>query len=204
MSEDKLYLYQVWVRIWHWLNAISFMVLIISGLSMQYSSPEFPILPFALSVTLHNISGVIVLLLLIVFIIGNQFTKNGIHYVIQKKNVKERLLKQARYYLFGIFKGEKSPFPITAEQKFNPLQRFAYIVIMYICMPLLVLTGVGLFFPTVIPMNFLGMNGILLTAILHSTMGFICSLFLVVHVYLCTLGSTPGAMFTSMITGYHE
>ncbi len=204
MAKDKLYLYPAWVRLWHWLNAIFFLILILTGLCMQYSSPSFSILPFALSVTLHNVSGIAVLVLLILFILGNQFTKNGIHYVISKKNMKERLTKQTKFYLSGIFKGEKPPYPVTSKNKFNPLQRLSYIVIMYVCMPILVITGIGLFFPDVIPVNFLGMNGILVTAVLHVTIGFACSIFLVVHLYLCTLGTTPGAMFKSMVTGYHE
>lgn len=204
MAKEELYLYPVWIRIWHWLNATFFLILIVSGLSMQYSSPDFTILPFDLSVTLHNISGIAISILIVFFILGNQFTKNGIYYVITKKDIVERLIKQARYYLSGTFKGEKQPYPVNEERKFNPLQRVAYIVVMYICLPLLVITGYGLLFPDIIPNNFLGTNGIMFTAILHATLGFICSLFLIVHVYLCTMGSTPGAMFSSMITGYHK
>jgi thiosulfate reductase cytochrome b subunit len=75
---------------------------------------------------------------------------------------------------------------------------------MYIFYPVLIISGIGLFYPELIPMNFLGLNGILLTAILHATLGFICSLFLIVHVYLCTMGKKPGSLYKGMITGYHQ
>lgn len=204
MAEEKIYLYPVWVRIWHWLNALSFLTLVFSGLSMQYSSPNFSILPFEVSVTMHNISGLVVSVLLLVFIVVNRFTDNGFYYNMSVKTLATRLLTQSKYYLFGIFKGEKAPYPISKKRKFNPLQRFAYVVVMYIFMPLLVITGLSLFFPEIIPSKIWGINGILLTAILHATLGFVSSLFLIIHVYTCTMGKKPGTLFTSMITGYHK
>ena len=40
--ENKLYLYPGLIRIWHLLNALLIITLIISGLSMQYSDPLKP------------------------------------------------------------------------------------------------------------------------------------------------------------------
>jgi thiosulfate reductase cytochrome b subunit len=204
MSEEKIYLYPVWVRSWHWLNAISFLILIISGLSMQYSGPEFSLLPFGLSVTLHNVSGIAVTILTVFFIIVNRFTNNGFYYNMTTKTLGTRLMNQSKYYLIGRFKGEKQPYPISKDRKFNPLQRLAYVVVMYIFLPILIITGIGLFFPEIIPQKVFWTNGILLTAIVHATLGFLSSLFLVVHLYLCTMGKKPGTLFKGMITGYHE
>lgn len=204
MSEEKLYLYPVWIRIWHWLNALSFLTLVFSGLSMQYSSPDFAILPFQTSVTMHNISGLVVSILLLVFIIVNRFTDNGFYYNMRIDTLASRLFNQSKYYIFGVFKGEKAPYPITMKRKFNPLQRFAYVVVMYIFMPLLVISGISLFFPEIIPSNLWGMNGVLLTAILHVSLGFGSSLFLIIHVYTCTMGKKPSTLFKGMITGYHQ
>ncbi|MBE9484291.1 MAG: cytochrome b/b6 domain-containing protein, partial [Bacteroidetes bacterium] len=57
--EEKLYLYPVWVRFWHWANAILCLLLILTGLSMQYSDPEYPIIRFDWAVSIHDISGII-------------------------------------------------------------------------------------------------------------------------------------------------
>ncbi|MCF8373043.1 MAG: cytochrome b/b6 domain-containing protein [Bacteroidales bacterium] len=204
MSEEKIYLYPIWVRIWHWLNAISFLALVLSGISMQYASSGFSIIPFELSVTMHNITGIAVTFLTLIFIIVNRFTDNGFYYNMTTKTLATRLFNQSKYYLYGKFKGEKPPYPISMKRKFNPLQRLAYVVVMYIFMPLLIISGIGLFFPEIIPAKVFAMNGILLTAVLHVIMGFLCSLFLVVHLYLCTMGSSVGALFKGMITGYHQ
>ena len=53
MSE-RLYLYPIWIRLWHWTNAILCLVLIISGVSLQYSNPEYPIIRFDIAVTMSN------------------------------------------------------------------------------------------------------------------------------------------------------
>jgi thiosulfate reductase cytochrome b subunit len=90
------------------------------------------------------------------------------------------------------------------ERKFNPLQKFAYIIVMYIGMPLLIISGIGLLFPeTVLKMVF-GISGLVLTDILHITTGFFLSVFLVVHIYTCTLGAKPSTLFWGMISGYHS
>jgi thiosulfate reductase cytochrome b subunit len=35
-------------------------------------------------------------------------------------------------------------------------------------------------------------------------MGFFLSIFMIIHVYTCTLGSKPTSLFRGIITGYHS
>ena len=44
---------------------------------------------------------------------------------------------QGRYYAFGVFKGEETPYPATAREKFNPLQKFSYIAVQFILTPIM-------------------------------------------------------------------
>jgi thiosulfate reductase cytochrome b subunit len=138
------------------------------------------------------------------FFIGNWSTSNGKHYKIRLKGLIESLIKQGRYYAFGIFKGEPAPFPVSKEMKFNPLQRFTYAITMYVFVPLVFITGWALLFPGMIVTNFLGFGGIQLTSLFHVTAGFLISLFLIIHIYFCTIGHSPSSNFKSMIDGYHE
>jgi thiosulfate reductase cytochrome b subunit len=110
---------------------------------------------------------------------------------------------QLRYYIYGTFKGEKNPFTVTEDNKFNPLQKVSYVFIMYLCLPLVILTGWGLLFPDKTIPGLFGVNGLILTDILHIISGFLISIFLIIHVYLCTMGSTPGSLFRSILSGYH-
>lgn len=204
MQVNKLYLYPVWVRLWHVTNAIMCLILILSGISMQYSNPAYPFIRFDLAVSMHNISGIILSVSYLMFFIGNWSTSNGKHYKIRLKGLIDSLIKQGRYYAFGIFKGEPAPFPVSKEMKFNPLQRFTYAITMYVFVPLVFITGWALLFPGIIVTNFLGFGGILLTSLLHVTAGFLISLFLIIHIYFCTIGHSPSSNFKSMIDGYHE
>jgi thiosulfate reductase cytochrome b subunit len=202
MSE-KIYLYPVWIRLWHWLNAILCLLLIVTGVSMQYSDPSYPMIRFDWSVSIHNVAGIILGLSYVFYIVGNLLTPNGRQYFLRKGIIKN-LIRQARYYAFGIFKGEKPPFPVSKESKFNPLQRFSYIVIMYIIVPIVTITGIMLLYPEAMVLNIFGNSALHITDILHVIMGFIVSLFLIVHIYFCTLGQTPLSDFKSMFNGYHE
>ena len=140
MSE-KIYLYPMWIRLWHALNAILIILLIITGVSMQYTDPANPFIRFDIAVKMHNISGMILTVNYMVFLIGTIITPNGKYYKLTLKGLFDRLMKQFTYYTFGIFKHEKPPFPVTKESKFNPLQQFTYVVAMFILVPIVIITG---------------------------------------------------------------
>lgn len=204
MALEKMYLYPLWIRIWHWINAILFIVLLITGISMQYSNPENPFLiSFELSVQLHNFCGITISLNYIFFILGNLITSNGKQYKMKTKGLMKRLYDQSVFYLFGMFKKADPPFKITPENKFNPLQRFIYTTAMYLGFPIIIASGFALLFPEIIIPQLFGVSGILVTALIHVIFGFILSLFLFIHIYVCTIGSTVLSNFKSMITGWH-
>ena len=54
--------YPVWLRVWHWSNALLFVVLLITGLSMHYSAPDRPTVGFRTTVLVHNTAGVLLTL----------------------------------------------------------------------------------------------------------------------------------------------
>lgn len=201
--SNKIYLYPVWLRIWHWVNALMFLVLIITGLSMQYSNPDYPLIRFDLAVGYHDIAGVIVLIAYIVFVTANLITPNGNYYMIKRQGWMGRIKRQFRYYTWGIFKKEHPPYPVSEEQKFNPLQKFSYVAVMYVLMPIVIITGLALLFPEMIIPTFMGLSGIHLTVMLHIISGFFLSVFIVVHIYFCTIGATPLSNFKSMFNGWH-
>jgi len=201
--KDKLYLYPIWVRLWHMMNAILFLVLITTGLSLQYSSIEYPLIPFNYAVSIHNISGIILCVMFAIFIVGNRFTSNGNYYQFKLKGLIKRVMKQFKFYTIGIFRNEKPPYPVTKKRKFNPMQKLSYVAVMYFLMPIVMLTGIMLFFPDLLPSKILGIGGIHFIDLLHIITGFVLSLFMVIHIYFCTIGTTPIANFKSMITGWH-
>ena len=202
--ENKLYLYPGLIRIWHLLNALLIITLIVSGLSMQYSDPLNPLFRFDLAVSMHNIAGLILIFNYLLFIIANTISRNGKHYRIQLKGLTDRLMAQFRYYTYGIFKNEPAPFPVTKKMKFNPIQQLTYFLTMYVLMPLIFLTGVPMLFSGVVIRQLIGQKAFFVTDMLHIIVGFLLSLFLIIHVYFCTFGAKPYSNFKSIVTGYHE
>jgi len=201
--EEKLYLYPIWLRIWHWTNGLFFLILLFTGLSLQYASVDYSIIRFDIAVSMHNISGIVLTMAYFMFVFGNRFTKNGKYYKIKWNIFLMELIKQFRYYIWGIFKHEKSPFPVNMERKFNPLQKLSYVGSMYIFMPFLILSGFGLIFPELLPHRVFSISGIHLTGLIHIISGFSLSVFMLIHLYFCTIGKTPVSNFKSMVNGYH-
>ena len=204
MANKKLYLYPVWIRLWHVLNALMFLVLIITGISLHYAQMGNGVISFQLAVRLHNICALILTFNYGIFVLGNMFTGNGVYYRKWRKNLWPKLWKQFLFYASGIFKGEAHPFPVTKKQKFNPLQKVSYVFAMYFGMPLLIISGIALMLPEKISNTIFNISGLLFYDVLHTIIGFVLSIFLVIHLYTCTLGDKPLTLFKSMINGYHE
>ena len=201
-TNEPLYLYPIWIRLWHVLNALLCLTLIVTGLSIQFANPTITV-RFNVAVVIQNIAGVLLSINYIIFFIGNLFTKNGAYYVIEVKGYFKRLKTQFHHYTVGVFRKEKAPFPVTPDSKFNPLQQISYVGVMYIIIPLVILSGLGLLYPEITVHSLLGISGLDYTDLLHLFCGFMVTLFLCIHVYFCTFGKTAISNFKSIVNGYH-
>ena len=201
-----MYLYTKWIRAWHLINALMFIILIVTGLSMQYTDKENSsyLVCFAKAVKWHNFAALVLTASYVIFVLGNAFAGNGKYYRIKRENFWSELMAQMKYYSFGMFRGEKHPFPVTMERKFNPLQKFSYVLAMYVGMPLLIISGIVLLFPEIAPDRIFGISGLVLNDVIHITIGFFLSIFTLIHIYTCTLGARPSSLFRGMLSGYHE
>jgi len=203
-ASEKFYFYPVWLRIWHGLNALGIITLIITGISMQSSIESSHILGFKVIVNIHNIAGILVTLSYFIYFIGNLVTLNGKFYIIKPRGFLKRPIQQAYYYAWGMFHGMKTPYPISEKRKFNPLQKYAYVMVMYMAVPFVIITGIGLLFPEIIIDQIYTFSGVFVTAIFHSALGFFISIFLIVHLYIASIGKSPLENFKSIITGWHH
>lgn len=202
MSE-RFYLLPLWLRAWHWTNAALIITLSITGISLHFAGPGRFLVEFSLAARIHDIAGIALAVAYSCYFILNIVTGNGLQY-FPRSPVILGCIKQARYYMWGIFRGEDHPYAVTKETKFNPLQALLYWVIMYMVVPVVVITGLIFFFPSVAPDKLFGLDGLLPVAFLHYVSSAVIVLFLIGHIYLGTTGKTPTAMFKMMITGWHE
>ncbi len=206
--NNSLYLYPLWLRLWHWLNAVLCLLLIITGISLQYSDPDFPLMRFDLAVSIHNIAGFLLTVSYLFFIPANIVSKNNRFYKINSHEASggfmNELILQFKYYTRGMFLKQKAPFPVCEQRKFNPLQKLSYLIVLYVFMPIIIITGWGLLFPEITISQFLGISGLHITNFLHLIVGFFISLFLLIHIYFSTIGPTNWSHFKAMITGWHQ
>lgn len=199
-GEEKVYLYSRAIRLWHWSNALLFILLLASGLLNHFAIGSLK--DRVTLVAMHELCGYLLLISWLAFVLINAFGGNGHHYLIDRKSWGQRAFLQVRFYLYGIIKGEAHPFPATPRAKFNPLQQVAYLGVMYALLPTLLATGLLLSNPLWLPADFVRVKAWLLP--LHLLLAVASLFFIGGHVYLCTTGRTPTQTFRCMIDGYHR
>lgn len=202
--SGREYLLPLWLRLWHWTNAALMIVLAVTGASLHFADPELKLVPFSLAARLHDIAGLALVATYVFFVIANIVSGNWWQYVPKPPGVLHRCWVQTRYYMWGIFRGEPHPYPPTKEVNFNALQAVVYWTIMYVAVPVVIVTGLVFFFPALAPSQMFGLDGLLPIALLHYVAGAAVILFMVSHIYLGTMGVRPTSLFRMMITGWHE
>lgn len=195
-EEEKVYLYSKAVRYWHWSNATLFILLLATGLTNHFALASASVT--STLVALHHLCGYLLIVVWFGFVLINLFAGNGHHYRIKPQGWMGRAMKQAKFYLVDIIKGEDHPFAATEQSKFNPLQQVAYLGIMYGLLPLLIITGLMTLNPTWFPTI---RHSILQLHLFFAVIGLF---FVFAHLYLCTTGRTFTQTFKSMIDGYHR
>ena len=200
MSRN-IYLYPKWVRLWHLANAILCIILMVTALQMVLYDPASGAADrYQFRVSLHNISGIILTVSYLGFFLGNIFTQNGKHYRARVKGAAGRLTKQLRYYLGGRARGEEVPFPADSDNKFNPLQKMSYTGAMYLIVPLLIITGWIMMYPSTIIGLFPDFNIYAFTDILHIVLAVAISIFVLMHLAV----TIAGRDLRSIVTGWKE
>lgn len=202
-NDQALYLYSVWVRSWHWINALLFLLLMLSGASMHFAGTPW-LLDFETARPVHNVSGILLTLGWFLFVAGNLRTGNGRFYRVRFRGLLRRLRDQSYYYAVGIFRNAPHPFHPSASEKFNDLQKLTYLGVMYGLMPFLIVTGWAFLFAPWLPRTLFGIGSLWVVAMGHLTVAWLLVLFLLTHLYIITTGTTLFANHRAMITGWHR
>ncbi|MBI3936893.1 MAG: cytochrome b/b6 domain-containing protein [Betaproteobacteria bacterium] len=202
---QTIYVHPLPVRIWHWINAVGFVVLIVTGIQIRYVG-QVSLMPFRTAVNLHNWTGFVLIANFFVWLVFYVFTDKIRVYHPELNPAKHfrDSFRQLQYYGYGIFKGEPNPHHVSAYRKFNALQSISYQIVMLLLVPIQFYTGLVLwdanrFSATV---EFLG--GLRVVDTIHVLIFIAFVFFLFIHVYLATLGRTPTAHIKAMFTGYEE
>ncbi len=200
---SKLYLHPLPLRIWHWANACIVLVLIMTGIQLRV--PSIQILhDYRYVVLLHKYFGYAMagsfLFWFFYYLATGGLTK---HYLMGLQDVKS-MPQQALYYVLHIFRGEKNPFVPTPDSKFNSLQKLAYSSVMLVFVPIIVITGV-LFSDILFFFSWIkALGGLRILDAVHVAAAYVFILYLLVHLYMATLGPKLHSHIKGMITGYEE
>ncbi len=139
---QRLYVHPLPVRIWHWINALSFIMMIATGIQIRYVG-LINAMPFKTAVGLHNWIGFVIIGNFFVWFLFYLFSdKIRVYHpeLSPMKQFRESFL-QLKYYGYGIFKGQANPHHVNAYHKFNPLQSMLYQIIMLLLVPIQFYTG---------------------------------------------------------------
>jgi thiosulfate reductase cytochrome b subunit len=133
------------VRIWHWTNAIGFVLLILTGLQIRYAD-AVAVMGFKTAVNLHNTVGLVLVINYFVWLAFYLFSDKIVvyHPELSPSKYFRHALSQIAYYGYGIFKGQPNPHHGTEYRKFNALQSITYQIIMILLVPIQFYTGVVL------------------------------------------------------------
>jgi thiosulfate reductase cytochrome b subunit len=202
---SKVYVHPLPVRFWHWANVILFIGLVVTGVQVRYLD-LFDLMPFQTAVMLHNWVGFALIANFFIWLLFYLFSDRNQAYHPEFNIVKlaNASFEQAKYYGWGMFRGEHNPHRIDPYHKFNPLQRTLYQILMLFLLPMQFATGILMWdikrFSTVIDM----VAGIRLVSTVHVLIFIFLVFYLFFHPYLATLGHTPTAHIKAMVTGYED
>lgn len=191
------------LRVWHWVNALIAALLLATGIRLRLAGvPDLP--PHSTALLIHRYAGWAMVASWVVWLIyGLASGHLALHYTLRKRDAKG-LFSQTRFYVWSLFRGEENPFRPSPAEKFNPLQKLAYGGVMCIITPVLVVTGLLFSDVPVVRSYMLLWNVVKLLDAVHVIAAYLFALYLVVHIYMATLGRTPFSHVAAMIVGYEE
>ncbi|MDB1123677.1 cytochrome b/b6 domain-containing protein [Vibrio algarum] len=183
-------------RFWHWGQAALVLLLIVTGLELHGT---IDLLGFGKSSHFHHFAGFIWAALVVMIFTWVFTTGEWKQFVPDMKGIDGVL----RFYLYGVFVGEPHPHHMSPVNKFNPLQRVAYLGLLFVLIPLQIITGlIFFFFPELRAAGFIDHIGIV--AAIHTFCAYSVIAFLVVHLYLITLGQKLSSHMKAMLSGKEE
>jgi len=197
MSKRQVKIYPRFERIWHWTQVLLILTLLFTGMGLN---GLHHIIPFGPAVIFHTIAALL-LLVLWIFATFWLFTTGTWRQFVPTL---DGLVDVIRFYAYGVFKGEKHPHKKVIWRKHNPLQILAYFSLKMAIFPLVWITGIlymSYNFWEHIPDAGFYLN---IVANLHLLAAYIVAAFIIIHLYLLTIGHGFRAHVKPMITGYEE
>ncbi|MDF1871158.1 cytochrome b/b6 domain-containing protein [Vannielia sp.] len=198
MSRRCVKVYPVFERFWHWTQVLLITILLITGMGLH---GMHHLLPFGPAVMIHTITA-LTLLALWIFATFWLFTTGTWKQFIPRI---EGMIEVARFYAWGVFRGEKHPYKKLFWRKHNPLQAATYFGLKWFVFPAIWGTGL-LYLGYALWEDAIADSSWWLSVVanLHLLAAYVIAAFIIVHVYLLTVGHGFRSHVRPMVTGYDE
>lgn len=202
---SRLYVHPLPVRLWHWINALGFIVLILTGFHIRFAD-VLQVMSYASAVKVHNWTGFALIANYFVWLLFYLFTDkiSVYHPELDARKYFRNSFRQIVYYGYGIFRGQPNPHHATAYAKFNALQAITYQIVMIWLVPIQFYTGVLLWDLERFAGSVAFFGGVRVVATVHVALFIFFIAYIFIHAYLASLSAKPLAHYKGMITGYEE
>lgn len=197
MSTRRVMIFTRFERFWHWSQMALIVLLMLTGFGLHGFHDLFG---FDQAVTLHTIAALALAVLWVFAIFWHLTTGTWKHYV----PTAEGLWQVARFYAFGIFKGERHPYHKAYWRKHNPLQALSYLGLKLFLFPAIWASGIAYllyFLWRDMPDAANWLQGV---ALVHTGTAFLILVFIIAHVYLLTTGHSLKEHVMPMVDGFDE
>lgn len=202
-ERNRRYAYNLYERLWHWLQVLTIVLLFLTGLEIHV--PDWiSLFGFETTITIHLYLGLILFLNALPALIYHLANGRIRHFLPSPKGLIARVIRQQTYYMKGIFSNQPHPFEETPEKPLNPLQQVTYLMLLNILLPVQIVSGAILWLYGITTLPLFLEESISLVAILHTAGAWLFGLFFVIHVYMTTTGKHPLELPKAMITGWRE
>lgn len=197
MTTRQVMIYSRFERFWHWSQVALILLLMFSGFGVH---GLHGLLAFETAVALHSYAAIALMGLWLFAIFWHMTTGSWRHYLPTTKG----LWAVLRFYAYGNLKGERHPYRKAYWRKHNPPQALTYLGLKLVLFPAIWLSGLAyLFYPLWDHVS--GASGLLSgIALIHVIAAFAILLFVIVHVYLLTLGGAFVEHVRPMVSGFDE
>jgi thiosulfate reductase cytochrome b subunit len=203
VETQRVYMYDVYERLWHWLQTAAILLLLFTGLII-HEPDKFGVFSFSYVVQVHNIIALLLVINAALALFYHLASGEIKQFIPKPHGFFDQAAQQAIYYLRGIFRREPHPFEKTKDRKLNPLQQVTYVMVLNVLLPLQILTGILMWGAQRWPEAAAVFGGLRGLAPFHTLIAWTFAAFIILHVYLTTTGPTPLAGMEAMIMGYED
>ncbi len=200
-ETHRVYMYDVYERLWHWLQTAAILLLLFTGLII-HKPDMFGIFSFSYVVQVHNVLALLLVINAALSLFYHLASGEIRQFIPRPRGFFDDAFKQALYYLRGIFNREPHPFAKTRERKMNPLQQITYVMVLNVLLPAQIITGGLMWGAQRWPAATEALGGLPWLGPLHTLVAWSFAAFIILHVYLTTTGPTPTAALQAMMMGY--